>query len=426
MFCRRLPLLLSDINSLNKFPQSIGRKLVQVLVFVYPLDKLLQVFNLSFLHFNILLQGLDFHFKLLLLGFVASAHHGKSFIVDASRHIVLIDADKQAVKLSHAPLRLFQSLDACTDFFLAGQQELVFHNCPEVILIPCHIEDDRFHVHPDQIFQNNRPDEVSRTASRVASVVGAYKVILPLLKVIGGAVPHFCSAVGTVNHAGKQTALARFRPAVTLLPDLLSLVKDFLLDDCRMGVVENRLFVERRFPLLLVPDGIGVGLEIDGAARVFPPFQDVDNGVGIPMVGISGFRTWSLDADLPLICGGIQNLFLLQELGDLHRPPALHAQLEDTLHYHCRRFVHDPFCFVLRVFAIAKGNIGCQRYATLTLCFLHSPDFAAGVLGEKLVKPVFDAGNIAVCAVGVDGVKVVVDSDMPYSMLGEGEVDVVP
>ena len=93
-------------------------------------------------------------------------------------------------------------------------------------------------------------------------------MILPLLKVIGGTVPHFRSAVGTVNHAGKQTALARFRPAVTLLPDLLHLVKNFLLDDRRVGVVENRLFVKGRFPLLFVPNGIGVGLEVDRTACV--------------------------------------------------------------------------------------------------------------------------------------------------------------
>ena len=139
----------------------------------------------------------------------------------------------------------------------------------------------------------------------------------------------------------------------------------------------------RRLPLLLVPDRIGAGLEIDRTACVFPPFQNVNHRVGIPMVGISGFRTWSLDADLPLICGGIQNLFLLQELGDLHRPPALHAQLEDTPHYHCRHFVHDPFRFVLRVFTITERNIGCQGYTTLALCFLHSPDFAAGGWDEK-------------------------------------------
>ena len=110
-------------------------------------------------------------------------------------------------------------------------------------------------------------------------------MILPLLKVVGGAVPHFRSAVSTVDHPGKQAALACFRPAVTLLPDLLHLVKDLLLNDRRVGVVENRLFFNRRFPLLLVPDGVGVGLEIDGASRVFPPFQNVNDRVGVPMDG---------------------------------------------------------------------------------------------------------------------------------------------
>ena len=162
------------------------------------------------------------------------------------------------------------------------------------------------HVHPDQIFQNNRPDKVRRTASRIASVVGAYKVILPFLKVIGGAIPHFRSAVVTVNHAGEQTAFACFRPAVTLLPDLLHLVKDFLLDDRRMGVVEDRLFIKGRFPLFLVPDGIGIGLEVYRTARVFPPFQNVNNRVGVPMVRISGFRAGCLDALALLVGGGVK------------------------------------------------------------------------------------------------------------------------
>ena len=35
-----------------------------------------------------------------------------------------------------------------------------------------------------------------------------------------------------------------------------------------MGVVENSLLFNGRFPLLFVPDGIGVGLEIDGASCV--------------------------------------------------------------------------------------------------------------------------------------------------------------
>ena len=53
-----------NVDRLDKFPQRIGGKLVQILVFAYPLDKLLQVFNLSFLYFDFLLQSLDFLFKL--------------------------------------------------------------------------------------------------------------------------------------------------------------------------------------------------------------------------------------------------------------------------------------------------------------------------------------------------------------------------
>ena len=265
-----------------------------------------------------------------------------------------------------------------------------------------------------------------RTTSRIAAVVGSYKMILPLIKVVGGAVAHFCFTISAIDHAGKQAALARLCPAVTLLTDFLHLVKDLLLNDRRVGIVENCLLFNGRFPLFLIPNRIGLGLEIDGASCVFPPFQDVDNGVGIPMVGISGFRTWSLDADLPLICGGIQNLFLLQELCNLHRASPFHAQLENALDYQCSRFIHDPLCLVLRIFAVAKGNIGCQRYTTLALCFLHRSDFAAGIFGKKFVKPVFDTGNIAVCAVGVDGVKVVVDGNISHIVFRESEVDIKP
>ena len=136
-------------------------------------------------------------------------------------------------------------------------------------------------MHPDQLFQHHRSDEVRRTASRIAAVVGANKVVLPLLKIAGGAVPHLCAAIGTVDHTGKQAALAGSRPAVALLADFLNLVKDFLLDDCRVGVVEYRLFFKGRVPLLLVPDRVGVGLEIDRTAGIFPALQNVNNGVGV-------------------------------------------------------------------------------------------------------------------------------------------------
>ena len=76
--------------------------------------------------------------------------------------------------------------------------------------MPGYIGDYRFHVHPDQFFQYNRPDEVGGTGSRVAAVAGAYKMVLPLLKVVGGAVAHFGPAVSAVNHAGEQAAFPVF------------------------------------------------------------------------------------------------------------------------------------------------------------------------------------------------------------------------
>ena len=60
--------------------------------------------------------------------------------------------------------------------------------------------------------------------------------------------------------------------------------------------------------------------------------------------------------------------------------------------------------------------------------FSNRPGFqkmlAAGVFGKKLVKPVLDARNIAVGTVGVDGVKVVVDGNIPNIVLREREVDI--
>src|SRR5699024_12805257 len=62
------------------------------------------------------------------------------------------------------------------------------------------------------------------------------------------------------------------------------------------------------------------------SARVFPPFQNVNNGIGVPVVRISGFRTWGANALSPLIGGRVEHLFRLQEFGDLHRPPAFRSE----------------------------------------------------------------------------------------------------
>lgn len=149
-----------DVDALDKLPQGVGGHFLQILVFVYPLDELLQIFNLSFLYFDFLLQGLDFRFKLHLLVLIGLAHQRKPFIRELSGHIILIDTDEQPVKFPKTAFCLRQTLLVSPDSFFAGQPESMLHHCPEMRFMPGYIGDNRFHVHPDQFFQYNRPDEM--------------------------------------------------------------------------------------------------------------------------------------------------------------------------------------------------------------------------------------------------------------------------
>ena len=79
---------------------------------------------------------------------------------------------------------------------------------------------------------------------------------------------------------------------------------------------------------------------------------------------------------------------------------------------------------IVQVFQIAIGNIDRQRYTTLALCLLNGSDFAAGITGVKLVKPVLNSGKIVVYPVGVNGVVIVIDGNEADTVLRKGEVGI--
>lgn len=66
-----------------------------------------------------------------------------------------------------------------------------------------------------------------------------------------------------------------FRSSVALLPDLLHLVEGVCVDNSRVRVVEDRLVFHRILAGRLVPDGIGVGLEVDRASGILAPGKDI-------------------------------------------------------------------------------------------------------------------------------------------------------
>ena len=71
---------------------------------------------------------------------------------------------------------------------------------------------------------------------------------------------------------------------------------------------------------------------------------------------------------------------------------------------------------------IAVRHIDRQRYSTLSLGLLNSPNLAAGITGVKLVEPVLNARKIVVYAVRVNGVVVVVNGNVANAILGKSEV----
>ena len=119
-------------------------------------------------------------------------------------------------------------------------------------------------------------------------------------------------------------------------------------------------------------------------------------------------------------------MLLFQQSGDLARTFALHAERKDPLHNLCRFFVNRPAFGVVRVALVAIGNVGGQAFATLTLCLVDGTDFAAGILGIPLIEPVLDTCHVAVGAVGVNGVEVVVDGNIPHAVLRKRVVDIKP
>ena len=95
-----------NVNRLDKLSESVRGKLRKFAVSLYPLDKLFQMFCLSFLFFNNLLQTYDLSLEVFLLLCVALVHHDKAFIVNLSRYIVLIGTNEKAVKFTDTLLCL--------------------------------------------------------------------------------------------------------------------------------------------------------------------------------------------------------------------------------------------------------------------------------------------------------------------------------
>ena len=164
--------------------------------------------------------------------------------------------------------------------------------------------------------QDLDPNEVSLALLLVLAVQRTIKEVLCGIAVVGRAIEHLRTAVGTVDKPRKDAASACAGHSVPLLPDFLHLLKHSVLNDTLMGVWKDGLFLDGRLPLFFVPDGVGIGLEVHRTARVLPPFQNVDNTAVLPSIRIFWFLIWTLYSLQCFICGGGQHLVRFQLVGD--------------------------------------------------------------------------------------------------------------
>ena len=204
---------------------------------------------------------------------------------------------------------------------------------------------------------------------------------------------------------------------MTLLADLLHLFKHIIVDNALMGIGENRLLFNGIIPLLLIPDRIGVSLEVHRAACVLPAFQNPDNCAVTPAIRVLRFLIGAFDPLQGFVGSRCQYFVRFQLVCNLLWASAFHAHSEDALYHISSNRINHPATGIFRVFQIAVGDIGCQRNAAFTLCLIDSTDLAAGVSRIKLVSQP-RIKNDGLCFDISD--KIVVDVNVPFFVIVHG------
>lgn len=292
------------IDGGHQFPQSVAVQLIDAHILVRRLNELLNVFVLSFLYFNFLSQSYALGLQLLLLRFIGQAQHIEALITQPSAGVVLVNPDEQPFQFSDAVFVPFQPFPSDADLLTAFQPELFLHHCTEMCLMPQNVARHSLNVFQDYVAEYGFPDVMSTALVLVLLMERTVKERALRSVIVRRPVIQLLTAVGTVHQPGKDAASACTGLAMPLLAHLLYLLKHGFLDDGLMCIGEDGLLLKGIVPLLLVLDGVGIGLEVHRTARVLPPFQNRHNGTAVPVAGVLRFLVWGLDALQGPVCAG--------------------------------------------------------------------------------------------------------------------------
>ncbi|EJX05774.1 hypothetical protein EVA_06119 [gut metagenome] len=257
-------------------------------------NKLFQPFTLVLLIFNTLLKLCSVHSELFLFLLIICTHHGETLVRQLSFGIVLVNLHEQPVQLCNSLFSLCQLLFPCLNLFLTLHAHTFLYNCTKVRFIAENIANDRFHMHPYHIFQNDCSDIVGSAFFIVLTMCGTLEKILSLFKIAGCTVIQFLTAIGTIDQTREQACLASLAPAVAILSQHLNFFEYILLNNCVMSTVEDGLIFHRILTLFLIPDRIRKSLEVDNTAGIFSSLQNVSYCCLMPLGWILRRCLWGI------------------------------------------------------------------------------------------------------------------------------------
>ena len=126
---------------------------------------------------------------------------------------------------------------------------------------------------------------------------------------------------------------------------------------------------------------------------------------------IFGELGWAIHTNTALVFAGRQHTVSLQPLGNLSRPQAADAHLENPPYYLRRWLVHDPLVPVPRVFLVAKRDVGGQGYSGIATALHDTANLVAGIFCVPFVEKVLHWHDVTDPVGGVD---VVHNGDVPH------------
>src|SRR5699024_6291411 len=280
---------------------------------------------------------------------------------------------------------------------------------------------DLLKVCQEQLLNDHIADLMGRAFVLTLFAVGCTnEMFLFVFPAPGSHLIQFLPTIGTVDHAGENGHFTHRCNPASAISATLNDVECLLVYNGFVSILKNLPLGGVILHLLFQLVGFTIGLEIDRATEVFLPFQNMHHSGGCPSARVivltigcrRNIHTHSL-----AVFHRCFNLAFTQFLGNLCRAVSVHTESENLFNNIGSLLIHNQMGLILRVFFVAVGWIGTQRFSCLSLCLKHSTDFLACVLGIEFVDDIEKLSKIAFLL--IDTVYTVVDCNETHISLWE-------